>query len=255
MTALVTGASSGIGRAFAVELARRGTDLVVVARRQDKLEELAAELASAVKVEVLAADLADPDQLAEVEARLADAERPIDLLVNNAGFGTAGPFHELPVEREDEEIRLNVLALVRLTRAALPGMVERRRGSVVNLSSVSGEQPLPGWATYAATKAFVTSFSRAIAAELKGSGVHVLNVLPGFTRTEFQSHGNFGQHFIPGPVWMTAEQVARKSLKALDRGRSEVVPGPQNRFVALMTRLSPWPLTRLVLKGATRKMW
>ncbi len=254
MTALVTGASSGIGRAFAVELARRGTDLVVVARRRDRLEELAKEL-SDVNVEVLAADLSDADQLAVVEARLTDPERPIDLLVNNAGFGTAGPFHELPIGREDEEIRLNVLALVRLTRAALPSMVARGQGGVVNLSSVSGEQPLPGWATYAASKAFVTSFSRAIAAELKGSGVKVLNVLPGFTRTEFQDHGNFGQHFIPGPVWMTAEQVARKSLKALDRGRSELVPGIQYRFVALMTRLSPWPLTRLVLRGATRKMW
>lgn len=254
MTALITGASSGIGRALAVELARRGTDLVVVARRRDKLEELAKEL-NGVDVEILVADLSDPAQLATVEARLTDAERPVDLLVNSAGFGTAGRFDQLPVEREDELIRLNMLALVRLTRAALPGMVARRRGGVVNLSSVSGEQPLPGWATYAASKAFVTSFSRAVATELKGSGVRVLNVLPGFTRTEFQNHGNFGQNFIPGPVWMTPEQVARASLKALDRGRSEVIPGLRYRFVALVTRLSPWPLTRLVLRGATRKMW
>lgn len=256
-TALVTGASSGIGRAFAVQLASRGADLVVVARRQEKLQELAKELAgtgSGVNVEVLVADLADPKQRATVEARLADPERPIGLLVNNAGFGTAGLFHKSDIGREDEEVRLNVLALLRLTRAVLPGMVERRHGAVVNVSSVSGEQPLPGWATYAATKAFVTSFSRAIAAELKGSGVQVLNVLPGFTRTEFQNHGNFGQHFIPGPVWMTAEQVATSSLRALDRGRSEVIPGLRYRLVALASRLSPWPLTRLVLKGATRRM-
>ena len=258
--ALVTGASSGIGRSFAVALAARGADLVVVARRRDRLEELAKELADKgadVDVEVLAADLSDAAQLATVEARLTDTSdgRAVDLLVNNAGFGTAGPFYESDVAREDEEVRLNVLALMRLTRAALPGMVAAHHGGVINLSSVSGEQPLPGWATYAATKAFVTSFSRAIAAELKGSGVQVLNVLPGFTRTEFQSHGNFGQHFIPGPFWMTPDQVAKSALKALDRGKSEVIPGLQYRFVALSTRLSPWPLTRLVLKGATRKMW
>lgn len=250
-TALVTGASSGIGRAFAVALAQRGMDLVVVARRQDKLEELAAELSGSVSVEVLVADLADDGQLAAVEARA----RHIDLLVNNAGFGTSGAFHQLPVEREDELVRVNVLALVRLANAALGGMVERGRGAVINVSSVSGEQPLPGWASYAASKAFVTSFSRAVAAELKGTGVRVLNVLPGFTRSGFQDHGNFGQHFIPGPLWMTPEQVVKKSLKALDRGRSEVVTGAQNRFTALVTRLSPWPLSRLVLRGATRKMW
>ena len=267
-TALVTGASSGIGRAFAVALANRGMDLVVVARRQDKLDDLAAELSGSVpnggvpngvpngvKVEVLVADLADQGQLAVVEARLRDADRPVDLLINNAGFGTAGPFYQLPVEREDEEVRVNVLALVRLTNAALGGMVERGRGTVMNVSSVAGEQPLPGWASYAATKAFVTSFSRAVAAELKGTGVNVMVVVPGFTRTEFQDNGNFGQHFIPGPIWMTPEQVVKKSLKALDRGKSEVVTGVQNRFTALVTRLSPWPLTRLVLRGATRKMW
>lgn len=252
-TALVTGASSGIGRAFAVALAGRGMDLVVVARRHDKLEELARELAG-VRVEVLVADLAVDEQLAEVEARLTDPARPVDLVVNSAGFGTAGKFHELPVGREDEMVRVNVQALVRLTRAALGPMVARGGGAVVNVSSVSGEQPLPGWSTYAATKAFVTTFSRGVAAELRGTGVQVLNVLPGFTRTGFQDHGNFGQHSIPGPVWMTPEQVVRISLKALDRGRAEVVTGAQNRLTAVMTRLSPWPLTRLVLRLATSRM-
>lgn len=256
-TALVTGASSGIGRAFAAELAARGTDLVIVARRRDRLEALASELqvSHGRHVEVIVADLSDPDQLADVEARLADADRPVELLINNAGFGTSGHFCDLEVDREEQQIRVNVVALVRLSRAALPGMVKRGRGGIVNMSSVAGEQPLPGWATYAATKAYVTNFSRSLAAEMKGSGVSVLNVLPGFTRTEFQDHGDFAQRMIPGPAWMTPEEVVHHALKALHKGRSEAIPGIHNRVVALATRLSPWPLTRKVLRTATRKMW
>src|SRR5262249_49256592 len=153
---------------IAVELAGRGTNLVVVARRRDRLEALAAEMADAhrVSVEVQVADLADAYQLAVVEARVADASHPVDLLVNNAGFGSNGRFAELDVEREDQMVKVNVLALMRLTAAVLPGMIARRHGAIMNISSVSGEQPLPMWATYAATKAYVTSFSRAIAAEV-----------------------------------------------------------------------------------------
>ena len=258
-TALVTGASSGIGRAFAVELASRGTDLVVVARRQERLEELAAELAAGYgrRVEVLRADLADPIDLAAVESRLAaDGGTPsVDLLVNNAGFGTSGRFAELPIDGEEREIRVNLLALVRLTRVALGPMIARGHGAVMNVSSVAGEQPLPGLATYAATKGYVTSFSRSVAAELKGTGVRVVNVMPGFTRSEFQDHGNFGQQFIPGPAWMTPEKVARAALRGLDRGRTEVVPGVHNRIVAMASWISPWPLTRQVLRTATRRMW
>ncbi|MGH9279852.1 MAG: SDR family NAD(P)-dependent oxidoreductase [Acidimicrobiales bacterium] len=255
-TALVTGASSGIGRAFALGLAARGLDLVVVARRKDRLEELAAEVQSAHgrTVEVLPADLVDEAQRATVEARLADAGRPIDVLVNSAGFGTQGLFAELPVDDEDQEIRLNVLALVRLTHAALPGMIERRRGAVVNVTSLAGHQPIPKWATYTGTKAFVTTFTRAVAAEVHRSGVHVLLVIPGFTSTGFQEVSQFDRRTIPGPAWMTAEAVAEHALADLERGRKESIPGVHNRVVAVLTWLSPWPLTRRVLKVGTRKM-
>ena len=255
-TALVTGASSGIGRAFATELAGRGTDVVVVARRQERLEELAAELASAHgrAIEVLAADLAEPSSLAEVEARLADPSRPVDLLVNCAGFGTQGLFAELPVEGEDEEIRVNVLALVRLTRAALPAMIERGHGGVVNVSSVAGEQPIPRWATYTASKAFVTTFSRAVNAELHGTGVHVLTLLPGFVRSEFQDVSGYGANFVPGPAWTTAEQVARTALADLERGRDSSIPGVHYRALAAASRLAPWALSRRFLRVATRKL-
>ncbi|MDQ6798268.1 MAG: SDR family oxidoreductase, partial [Actinomycetota bacterium] len=183
--ALVTGASSGIGRAFAVHLAASGTDVVLVARRRDRLDDLATDLRAdhGVDIEVLVADLTDEGGLAAVEARLGNGSAPVDLLVNNAGFATSGRFAELPVEGEVAEIHLNVLAPVRLTRAALPGMVERGRGGVVNVSSIAALQPLPHWATYAASKAYLTSFSEAVHEEVGGHGVVVLALMPGFTHT------------------------------------------------------------------------
>ena len=255
-TALVTGASSGIGRAFAVALAERGAELVVVARRRAELDALAADLLAerGRPVEVLEADLTDPAQRGSVEARLADAARPVDLLVNSAGLGTQGFFAEQPVEGEEQAILLNVLALVRLTRAALPGMVERKRGAVLNVSSLAGDQPIPMWATYSATKAYVTTFSRAVDAELKGTGVRVHVVRPGFTHTEFHQQSGFKREMIPGPAWMTAQAVAEAALDSLARGRGESVPGVHYRGLAIASRLSPWPLTRQVLRIATRDM-
>ena len=256
-TALVTGASSGIGRAFAVALARRGVDIVAVARRQDRLEELAAELGRehGRSVEVLPADLSDPAGLAAVEARLADPARPVDVLINGAGFGTAGRFTDSNVDVEQQEIDVNISALMRLTRAAVPPMVARGTGAVVNVSSLAGHQPLPWWSTYAATKAYVTSFSRALAAELKGTGVRVLTLMPGFTRTEFHKHDYLTPDLIPGPAWMTADAVAEAALRGLERGRSESTPGWHMKVVGVASRLSPWPLTRLVLRLGTRKVW
>ena len=255
-TALVTGASSGIGRAFAVGLAGRGADLVVVARRRSELDQLAADLIGAHgrSVEVLPADLTDPAERAVVEARLADPERPVDLVVNAAGFGTQGFFGELPADREEQEIQLNVVALVRLTRAALPGMIGRKRGAVVNVSSLAGDQAIPMWATYSATKAYVTTFSRAVNAELKRTRVTVHVVRPGFTRTGFHQQSGFRREMIPGPAWMSAEQVAERALESVARGRGESIPGLHNRGVALASRLSPWALTRQVLRIATRDM-
>jgi short-subunit dehydrogenase len=235
-----------------VALAEQGTTVVAVARRRDRLEELAREVGD---VEVLMADLTDEDQLATVETRLADPARPVDLLVNCAGFGTQGRFATLPADVEDRQVRLNVLAVVRLTRAALPGMVERGHGAVVNVSSVAGHQPIPLWATYSASKAFVTTFSRAVAAELRGTGVRVLTVLPGFTHTEFQDHSGFERNLIPGPFWMTPQAVAEAALRDLGRGWVHSFPGFHNRVIAAASRVSPWALTRRVLRVGTRKLW
>ncbi len=253
--ALVTGASSGIGETMAVQLARRGSDLVLVARRRERLETLATDLRAqhGGQVEVIAADLADPFALAVVERRLEAGERPVDLLVNNAGFGTRGAFASLPVEEEEQEVRLNVLAPVRLTRAALPGMIRRGHGGVINVSSIAGLQPIPFWATYSATKSYLTTFSLAVHEEVKASGVHVVALLPGFTRTEFQLRENLGLHGIPGAFWMSADDVAKAGLRAVGRGRAICVPGLGYRMLASASRMTPWSISRrLGRAGAAR---
>ncbi|MEP6296246.1 MAG: SDR family NAD(P)-dependent oxidoreductase, partial [Ilumatobacter sp.] len=179
--ALVTGASSGIGRAIAVQLAAAGSHLVVVARDEAKLHELADSLD--VPCDVLVADLSDRAALASVEERLTGDDDPIDLLVNNAGFGLHGLFHELDAERAAAAVEVNVAALHRLAAAVAPGMVRRGRGGILNVSSVAGFTATPGGATYSATKAFVTSLSEALHTELRPHGVHVSALCPGFTRT------------------------------------------------------------------------
>ena len=185
--ALVTGASSGLGAAFAVALARRGFDIVVVARRRERLEALAEDLRGRyeVAVQVLVADLTSSADLQSIESRVA-SDAALTILVNNAGFGTTGRFAEMDPDLEEGEIRLNVVALSRLTRAALPGMIARGTGSIINVSSVSALLPGPYHATYGATKAFVNSFTEALHEELRGTGVRVQALCPGFTRTEFQ---------------------------------------------------------------------
>jgi hypothetical protein len=244
--ALVTGASSGIGHAFARELAGKGYDLVVVARDETKLKELANSVST--EVEVLAADLTSADELAKVEARLRATERPVGLLVNNAGFGTTGRFAELPIEDEEREIKLNVLALTRLTGAAVPGMVERKQGGVLNVASIAAFQPTPGTATYGGTKAYVLSFTLALREELRGTGVKALVVCPGFTVTEFQSRANYKVNKLMTMAAQTAEQVASSSLKALERDTGIHVPGAQNKLVASATHLLP---RKLVVKVAS----
>ena len=198
-TALVTGASSGIGERLARLLAADGCDLIVVARRAGRLEELAAGLRAAhhVHVEVLAADLITPAGLLAAENRLSDASRPVELLVNNAGFGLSGSFADVPADGAEAQIRLNVLALARLTHAVLPGMRKRGHGGILNVSSVAGVLISPGGAVYAATKAFVTSFSESLSAEVSGHGVHVTALCPGLTRTEFHDEGHDGAAAAP----------------------------------------------------------
>lgn len=245
--ALVTGASAGIGRSFCERLARDQYDLVLVARDAARLEALAKRLATerGVEARVLAADLSDAAGVARVEAELA--ERPPDLLVNNAGFGTVGRFAELDVETEEREIRLNVIALMRLTRAALPRMLERGHGAIVNVSSLAGESPAPYSATYAATKAFVTCFSEALAEEVRGSGVRIQALLPGFTRTEFQERAGIHSGAVPGLAWMEPEAVVEACLAGLEKGQVVCIPGLGNRMLAPLQRLLPRALVRRVV--------
>jgi short-subunit dehydrogenase len=251
-TALVTGASSGIGREIARQLAAEGTDLVVVARDAARLEALAADVA--VAVEVLVADLADPAQTAAVEARLADPGRPADLVVNNAGFGTYGDLATLDVDGETREIAVNVTAVVRLTHAALAGMLARGRGAVLNISSVAGLQATPGNATYGATKAFVASFGEAVAGELAGTGVTLTTVLPGFTRTEFADRAGIGGRKIPEPAWQSASDVAAAAIAAARAGRPWLVPGALNKAMVAAANPIPRSLKRRVAARVARRM-
>lgn len=252
--ALVTGASSGIGEAFALRLARDQYDLVLVARSRDRLDAIAQRLVAlrGISVEVLAADLTRPDDLARVEERLRE-EPTFDLLVNDAGTATYGPFADLDVAGEEDEIRLNVVALVRLTRAVLPGMLERRQGAIVQVSSLAGMAPMPFNATYGATKAFVNSFGQALHEELRGSGVRIQVLQPGFTRTALQQRAGMNMASLPDFAWMEPSAVADASLEALRRGDPICVPGGANRALAAATRLVPGALARRVLGAAAKR--
>jgi short-subunit dehydrogenase len=252
--ALVTGASAGIGEAFARRLARDGWDLTLVARNRKRLDELAADLREThgIEVEIEAADLTIPKELGTVEERVAN-DGHLELLVNNAGFGTIGRFAALDSDREEEEIRLNVVALVRLTRAALPGMTKRKRGAIINVSSLAAFQPAPSNATYGATKAFVNSFTESLYEELRGSGVQVQVLCPGFTRTEFQSRAGIDTSSIPAFAWMSADAVVDASLAGLRRGEVVCIPGFGNRVLANAVGAVPRPLVRRIMGiGASR---
>lgn len=253
--ALVTGASAGIGLAFAERLARDQYDLVLVARSRDRLEEIAKRLREerGAGVEVLAADLTQAAALRAVEEVVAD-DATLDLLVNNAGFGTQGRFAELDIDREEEEIRLNVVALVRLTRAALPHMIQRGRGEIVNVSSMAGFYPGPFLATYGATKAFVTSFTESLTEELRETGVRVQALCPGFTRTEFQERASIDTSQIPGFAWMSAEEVVEASLDGLSRDELVVVPGNLNRALRAGASLLPRSIVRRAMAAASRRL-
>jgi short-subunit dehydrogenase len=247
--ALVTGASSGIGEALARRIARDGRHVALVARRRDRLEALATDLHANHRIEahVFPADLTRPGAVRALVDEVGARGLVVDWLVNNAGFGTFGKFHELPVARELEEIRLNVEALVELTGRFVPGMVARGRGLVMNVASLGGFVPSPLMATYTGTKAFVVSFSEAIGAELAGTGVRVLCVCPGFTRTEFQGHVAVDTTAVPGMAWMTADQVADEAVGATDRG-GVLVNGLMNRALATALKFVP---RALAIRAAT----
>ncbi len=243
-SALVTGASSGIGEAVVRSLAAAGTPTVVVARRAERLEALARELPG---IEVLPADLLTGAGVAAVAERLADPARPVDLLVNNAGFGGSGSFHVDTEQRAVDMVRCNVEALVRLTHAALGAMVPRGRGWILQVSSVASFQAAPSAAVYGATKAFVTSFTEAVHSELRGTGVKVTALCPGLTRTEFfDAAGSTPTTVGPGLVWLSAEEVARAGLRDVARGRVLSVPGLPYKAMVTASDLAPRSLVRRV---------
>jgi len=249
-TALITGASSGIGAAFARALAARRYDLVLVARRQERLVNLARALQQRfpIQAEVLVADLANLSSIEQVEKRLARIET-LDVLVNNAGFGIPGPFSAIPLEQHLAMIHVHVLASVRLSHVALPGMMARGQGAIINVASIGAFMPKPEDATYCATKAYLKTFSQALQAELRGTGVQVQALCPGFTATEFHDQPVYTQRHvkarIPKALWMSADDVVAESLAALARGRVVCVPGLKNRFMITCARLG---LTDFLLK-------
>ena len=249
--ALVTGASAGIGRELSGILAREGHDLVLVARREPELTALAAELKERYGADsrVITADLSKARATQTVVKELGpDAQ--VDVLVNNAGFGGHGAFHDRPRDAELNQIAVNITALTDLTRLLVPGMVERRRGRILNVASTAAFQPGPFMAVYYATKAYVLSFSQALAEELAGTGVTVTTLCPGVTETEFQRVA--GVEDVPltkGPLAMTAHAVAEAAYKGMTRGRLLVIPGVHNKVGAQATRLAP---RRVILKVVRR---
>lgn len=243
MTALITGATAGIGLAFAEILAEEGSDLVLVARSSERLEALAARLSAqhGITAEALSADLSTDEGCRTVMHRLGNPAGPIDLLVNNAGFGVNQPFLGGDLAAEERLLDVLVRATLRLTHAALPGMVDRGRGVVINVSSVAGW--LPG-GTYSAAKSWVTVFTECLAAELAGTGVTATAVCPGLTRTEFHERADMEVGSLPGFAWLEARRVAEEGLRAARAGR--VISVPSKRYSGLSTAMqyTPRPILR-----------
>lgn len=253
--ALITGASSGMGATFARHLAARGYDVTLVARRKDRLQETAraVEASHNVKAEILVADLTCDTDVRRVEEYIRRTPN-LEFLVNNAGFGTAGPFVEMPLEAQDLMHRLHVLAPMRLVHAALTGMVARQRGSIINVSSVSAFGQNPGSISYSATKTWINSFTEGLYMELKsaGSPVRVQVLCPGFTRTEFHDAMNFDRKLVPGWLWMRADDMVAASLRGLDRGQWCVVPSLRYQALVFLMRAVPRRLYQtLAIRYAT----
>jgi uncharacterized protein len=250
-TALVTGASSGIGEVFARRLAKDGFRVILVARRQDRLDQLARELPVA---ETLAADLTLPHDLALVEARIA-AEPALELLVNNAGFGTKGLYWETDFEAQERMHLLHVMATMHLTRAALAAMVPRARGGVINVSSVAGFGQSPNNVSYCSTKAWMNSFTEGLDLELRGAGspVRVQALCPGFTVTEFHDAMGMSREGIPSWLWMRAEEVVDQSLRGLAKGKTFVIPGAIYKLVVNAEKITPRFLRSAAVVAAARR--
>jgi short-subunit dehydrogenase len=251
-TVVVTGASSGIGAELARQLSRRGHHVTLVARRRDRLEELAKELDHA---DVRPADLTSEDGRAELLGALRQTGRFVAGLCNNAGFGSFGRLWELDAEQERRMVQLNVVALHDLTLEVLPRMVERGTGAILNVGSIAGAQPLPGNATYAATKAFVNSLSEALHSELQGTGVSCTVVMPGPVRTEFvdAADGHDIEGRAPGFTWSSAADVASQAVEGMARGKRVVVPGAYAKAATTVGRLSPRTVLLPLMRAAYRR--
>lgn len=254
--AVVTGASSGIGAVFATRLAARGYDLVLAARRKDRLEKLAAELETrfGVRAEPFRADLADDADLRRLEDRILGAAT-LEFLVNNAGFGTKGLFHKAEPLGQDRMHRLHVLATARLTQAALLGMVARKKGNVVNVSSAAAFGQNPGNVSYCATKTWMNSFTEGLHLEMRliGSPVRVQALCPGFTLTEFHDALGVDRKTIPAGWWMPAETVVDASFRGLEKGNLTVVPGWRYKCFALLMSVAPRILLHALALGAANR--
>jgi short-subunit dehydrogenase len=237
-TALITGPTAGIGLCFARRLAAQGYDLVLVARNEERLRGVATDLEReyGVAVEVLPADLADRTSLAAVEARVADPDRPVDLLVNNAGFGLKHPFLDNDVEEEQAMLDVLVTAVLRLSHAALGPMVSRGSGAIINVSSVAGYLPR---GTYSAAKAYVTALSEWADLTYRGRGVRVMALLPGFTKTEFHERMDVSRESAPSWLWLDADRLVRDALADLEKGRTVSVPSRRYKALAALARYTP----------------
>jgi len=252
-TALITGATSGIGLAFAEILAKRGTNLVMVARNNEKLHNLKKELELKFKieVEVLRFDLTDPEAVSEIIDLLEKKEKRIDLLINNAGFGLYGKYLDLDLEQEVKMINLNILALVKFTKLLLAKMVKRKSGSIINVASVAAFQPGPLMAVYYASKAFVLNFTEAIAEEMSDSGVKIMALCPGATASGFQSVSGMGESkVVKGKRLPSAEKVANFALNSLEKGKVVAIHGFTNRLLIFLERF----LTRKQVRKLVMRM-
>jgi len=252
--ALITGASAGIGTDIARELARRGHGVILVARREDRLRELADELTAehGVRAEVHAADLGEPASRDRLAAAIEALGLDVEILVNNAGYGDNARLNSGDRERLLAMVRLNCEALLDLQARYSPGMVERRRGAILNVASTAAFQPIPGTATYAATKAFVLSLSEGTHAEVKGMGVTVTALCPGPVKTEFADVAGVGgaEDQLPDLFWSTAEEVAKAAVEGLERGKRVVIPGVINRATAVSGQHTPRALALPLIKRA-----
>jgi short-subunit dehydrogenase len=247
--ALVTGASAGIGEQFAKQLSQRGYEVILVARRVDRLEQLASQLPG--QAHVVACDLTN--DAASLKGKVDALGLQVDLLVNNAGFGTHGHFAQIDPVRDAELVRVNCEAVVTLTHAFLPAMLERKHGGIITVASTAGMQPIPYETVYSASKAFARTFSDALSGELRGTGVRVLAVNPGPVPTEWQEKAGYEPGYLPPvPGKISAEQCARESLDAFERGKRSIIPGALMRWNVRLSKPSPLPLKLRILERMYR---